>query len=573
MKLQTIEVTNFQGVRHFAASLSAPVQIIAGPNASGKSTIRDAIELALTGSPRRVSLKKDFAKLVYEGARSGRVALQFEDGGLASFTVPAGDWHNRGSDLDPRELAIALDAQRFAAMKTEDRRAFLFAAMRVPTKPDQVKARLLTMDLAPKLLDQVSPMLAGGFEPAHKEAAGMAREEKAAWRTVTGEQWGAQKAEDWQPHGDPWTADDDAALDEASAALAAARGALEAQVAAAASYASARREYEGAAGRRNGLKARADKVKEYAENSERAQRDLYEQREKVAAMRKALEAERHYDCPSCGALLKLDASVGDLVEVERTANVVVVQPPAGDLAEHEQAERMLANALNNRQRLYADAEAAVLELSTFKMPEPPGDLPGSDAPLRATIKAADEKAAAMLNAKRTAEARTQKGKDAARLHESVKAWIAIADALSPDGLPATLLAEALGPLNDRAAWAARVAKWHPPQLAADMTITVAGREYALLSESEKWRADACFAVAFAAAMSSGIVMLDRWDVLEPSARGQPLAMLRAVREPFGIATAFLFGTLKQPPTGLPSGVAVHWLPDVVRERKPEPATV
>jgi AAA domain len=554
---------NFQGLASFVATLRAPVNIVAGPNASGKSTVRDAIELALTGRPRRVSLKKDFAKLVYDQAKSGKVALHFAGGGFCGFTVPAGDWVNTGGhDLDPAELAIALDAELFAGLDPEKRRAFLFRAMQIPTKPAQVKARLLDMGLDAARLDQVSPMLAGGFAPAEKEAASMARDAKAAWRAVTGEQWGSQKAEAWQPPGAHWGEADEVDLATREQAVDAARRAVEDRAGALAKHAAAVTAYEDAARRRNALKARADKVTEAGENSERAQRDLYEQREKVAAMRAASAAPRLFDCPACGALLTIDGPTDSVVEVERTANVV--EPPAGDLAEHEAAERMLANALANRQRFYADAAAAVAELSAFKMPEPPGEPPAPPDALRQAVKVAEEVRDELREHKRLAAARAQKAKDATRHHVDVKAWLAIAEALSPDGLPAILLAEALEPLNSRIAWAATMAKWRTPSVSADMAVQVDGRDYALLSESEKWRVDACFAVSFAAAMGTGIVMLDRWDVLDVPSRGEALAMLRAVRGPFNIEAAFLFGTLKAKPEKLPSGVEMHWLPALVR---------
>ncbi|MGK9630576.1 hypothetical protein O6383_24315, partial [Salmonella enterica subsp. enterica] len=71
----------------------------------------------------------------------------------------------------------------------------------------------------------------------------------------------------------------------------------------------------------------------------------------------------------------------------------------------------------------------------------------------------------------------------------------IADALSPDGIPGEMLAEALGPMNARLGASAVAAGWSIPQITADMEITGDGRPYALLSESEKWRADAMIAEA------------------------------------------------------------------------------
>ena len=69
----------------------------------------------------------------------------------------------------------------------------------------------------------------------------------------------------------------------------------------------------------------------------------------------------------------------------------------------------------------------------------------------------------------------------------------LADALSPDGIPAELLAEALGPINDRLHSNDGLAEWEPVVIHSDMRITYGLRDYALISESEKWRADAMIA--------------------------------------------------------------------------------
>ncbi|MGT2493072.1 hypothetical protein ACU4GD_27810 [Cupriavidus basilensis] len=92
-----------------------------------------------------------------------------------------------------------------------------------------------------------------------------------------------------------------------------------------------------------------------------------------------------------------------------------------------------------------------------------------------------------------ADAVTQK---AAQHHADVAAWDALAEALGPSGIPADLLSEALDPINERLSAAANESEWMRIGIEADMTITAdGGRPYALLSESERWRADAMIAEA------------------------------------------------------------------------------
>jgi ferredoxin len=562
MKLERIRISNFLGLRALDLKLSTPITIIAGPNAAGKSTVRDAIELALTGSPRRVALKKDFDRLVNDQSKSGRVSVSFDGDRQATFTLPAGNWVESVLDgRDPSEISIGLDAQRFAALSLDERRTFLFAAMKVATSSEAIRARLVAKGLDRHKVEQVIPMLRGGFEPAHKEAAGAARDAKGAWRGVTGETWGAQKAPTWEPPGVEWSAVDEQDLTMCANRIASNRAAQDAENEAAGAYRAKVGAYEEAAMRRNRLKAEADKAAEAMTNAERAQRELAEQRDRLTKMREAAKPPRLEDCPACGACLEVRPDA--LVEVDR-GTVAASTVTAADLAKHEGAERMLENALASRQRALGAAQAAVQTLSTFTMPEAPGDPPASRLEaLRREFDELSKQRDELVQRQHAGKERAGKIKVAADMHADVVAWLAIADELAPDGIPDELVREAVGPLNERAAWAAQIAGWSRPAIAPDMSVEANSRPYPLLSESEKWRVDAVLACVFAAALETGIVLLDRWDVLDIPSRGQALKMLRAVRGPFGIDSAILFGTLKEAPKGpLPSNVAAVWLPDL-----------
>ncbi len=124
--------------------------------------------------------------------------------------------------------------------------------------------------------------------------------------------------------------------------------------------------------------------------------------------------------------------------------------------------------------------------------------------------------------------------DAARHHADVVAWSFIADQLSPTGIPAEILASALTPMNDLLATQSAEAKWLPVQISPEIEVTYGGRLYGLLSESEKWRCDALLAIAIARLSGLGLVALDRFDVLQPSARPadpRPTAHAHAKRRP------------------------------------------
>lgn len=63
MRIESIYVENFQGLRHANLALSAPITMVCGLNGAGKSSMKEAVGLAL-GESARIAHKKDYAKLV-----------------------------------------------------------------------------------------------------------------------------------------------------------------------------------------------------------------------------------------------------------------------------------------------------------------------------------------------------------------------------------------------------------------------------------------------------------------------------------------------------------------------------
>ena len=144
-------------------------------------------------------------------------------------------------------------------------------------------------------------------------------------------------------------------------------------------------------------------------------------------------------------------------------------------------------------------------------------------------------------------------------HKAVTAWLQIADALSPEGIPGEMLAAALEPINDRLQRSATDAEWLRAEVGADMSVTGDSRPYALLSESEKWRVDAMLAEAVSYLSKLGLVVLDRFDCLDLQGRTDLLAWLELLADEGEIQSALIFGTLKALPTGLPECVEACWI--------------
>lgn len=148
---------------------------------------------------------------------------------------------------------------------------------------------------------------------------------------------------------------------------------------------------------------------------------------------------------------------------------------------------------------------------------------------------------------------------AALYHQEVLAWSAIGDALSRDGIPGEILAEALQPVNDKLADLTDLGGWRVPEIGADMVITFGGRAYRLLSESERWRVDALVSAALAEISGLRCLILDRFDCLDLPGRSDALGLVDSLVADGRRDTVLVLGTLKAAPAAPSDAFTVHWI--------------
>ncbi|MEN6585437.1 MAG: recombinase RecF, partial [Sulfuricella sp.] len=173
---------------------------------------------------------------------------------------------------------------------------------------------------------------------------------------------------------------------------------------------------------------------------------------------------------------------------------------------------------------------------------------------RARLAEAESDRRAYDEAKRAADNAETATSRAAALNSQVAAWTALELALSPSGLPAELLARALGPLNAALERVHDASGWPLVRVEDDIAITAAGRACGLLSESERWRVDAALAYAAAEVSGCGLVLLDRFDVLDVRSRTQFIRLALAMD-----AQTIAAGTLKETPGAMPGKLQAVWL--------------
>lgn len=596
MKLTHITISNFLGARDVQIDAATPVTLVCGPNGSGKSSVRDALDLALTGALHRVALKKDAGALVTEGAQKARISVAGQDLAVEVAISAAGKMARSGASVDalPALLPYVLDGQRFARGLTPDgRRQFLFGLMGVKIDGPAVAKRLDARGCHAGRVAHVLPSLRSGFDAACSEAKGRATLARGAWKAVTGEAYGSQKAEGWRA-AVPGQAVDGEPTDPAL--LKACDVALESWQRSMGAAAAERERRAGQKRRLPDLQATADLLprrltKLAADEAELGdvQGQLQRAREAAGAVPRERVGLIHDLAAAVAYLLPLAQTPMDREppQAERDAETALVayerehgrvgEAYSGDpearakLPALGQALSMCERTVANSRRDVDAAQRAAAELATITadLAQPMADTSEAEAQIarlkseRAAITARIEAAASV---KRAHEAAQRKTTEAAGHHADVQAWEQIAEALAPSGIPAELLSEALTPLNDALRLHAESSQWPQVVVSDDMSILMARnksgtawRAYALLSESEQWRADAMLAAAIAQLSEVRLLVLDRFDVLDQQGRSDALYWLDDLASAGDIDTALVFGTLARAPSGLPDNVRAVWI--------------
>ena len=567
MKITAIQTKSFLGARDVDLKLTKPVCLVVGPNGSGKSSLHEAVRQALTGESVRVHLKKDYQKLVTDGAEVGYAVVD-HDGERSAITLPNGTHEHTGDGRQPAAVSFCLDAQRFARLDANERRQFLFGLMGLQTDGPSVAARLAAKGCDPAKIEQIAPFLRSGFDAASKEAQAKGREAKASWRTVTGEAYGSTKAVAWRAPKPPFDArnlelarSDLRAIEQEIEVASIRMGEIQACAKAAAEQSAKLAD----------LRTTASLYARIAEKLNRDQAELKKWEGKVTALRGALKSQEAIPCPDCGVMLVM--TDGALVPAAPMATGT--DDDLARLPEYERALELMQRSVANGLRDIgaADAAAKQIEEAEKASVEAPGeeeiktlrlridDLKDKRNQLQAVIRSLED-------AERMASEADTRTASAAGLHKDVQQWESVADALAPSGIPGELLSEALGPINERLATSSSIAEWLRVGIQSDMTITAdGGRPYALLSESEKWRADAMIAEAIAHLSGIRVLTLDRFDVLDIKGREDLLYWLDELADNGDVDTALVTGTLKVLPARLPERIEAHWIENGVCGKK------
>ncbi len=204
MQLTKLSIDSFLQIRAMDLVLDRfPIHLIAGHNESGKSSIHEAIRFAMLGETARVSLKKDYAKMIRAGSKSGTIRLDYvdiEDGhDFIQRDVGSGKVLDGYTGEPEFCVAEVMDATKFPYFDAKHQRKMLSKLLSIKIDKKDVADALSRKGVDKEYIDQILPMLRSGFEAAHKEAKSKQSEHRAKWEQLSGEKWGTQKGFDWKP--------------------------------------------------------------------------------------------------------------------------------------------------------------------------------------------------------------------------------------------------------------------------------------------------------------------------------------------------------------------------------------
>ena len=568
MKLNKLEVVNVLGIARAEIDLTNPVTFITGLNESGKSSISDAISMAFLGKPRRVDTKKELGQLLHDGAQKGRISVKFgaEDEG-ADFSVPKGD-HVVSEFAGAYFLPYLLDPGLFARISADDRRSLLFNLTGCKASGALIKEKLLARDIPESLITEIAPKLRDGFPAASAEAYNRAKASKGAWRQITGQTWGINVAEDWKaerPEGKLPTEEDLQAImkkqkaaqvnvDKGTAYV----GGLDAK----------RKAFESVIQRNLDAGLLADMLGERIQDRSTTEDILKELESQLPALQQKLSELQAgvvpVACPCCKAELTITGQT-----LTKFAGLKADTKATSDLALQVNSTRSAINkekeALAKAIAAVAQSEEAVKQLAAIEAEQVEAVDQKHIDESTAKLARCREQADALrneFNEKQQLRIEFQKvdgkTKEAAEAHAEVKAWLAVGDALAPDGIPAEILSGALAPVNQSLSVLSGMCGWKKAVINDDMTLSYGGRIYELNSESGQWRFDCLMALAIAQISELRLVVLDRFDVLDQKSRSALMHMLIELGKMELMHSSILCGTMKELPP-LPTGVGGVWI--------------
>lgn len=294
-----VNINNFRKIKEASFSI-APIALLVGENENGKSSIAQAVALAVAQQPLpRHIPKKDAKMLVHDGAKSGKVEVSCGEVTTAiSWPLSECKVNGQGKPVQASEFAVGLKS--IFSLSNSEKVSYFIGLLKANPTLDDLKIKL------PKSLDHLLPEIwkqieESGWDEAHSTAKADEADLTGQWKNATGEtRWNVSSAGDWRPA--TWEMD----LERAE------RPDLEII------YAEAKKKLEDAlksegaqAFDRTQAQALVDRMPEYEKRVSDAKGELQTAETQYADLTKELDAlcyggDEPLTCPDCGSQLMLN---------------------------------------------------------------------------------------------------------------------------------------------------------------------------------------------------------------------------------------------------------------------------
>lgn len=576
MRLDKITIANVIGIARADITLQG-VNVIAALNHAGKSSISDAIQMALTGTVSRLAInKKDYAQLLHDDAPKGRSMVQIDgcdEEDAPQFRLPKGE--HLGPQIENGQyLPYVLRPGLFASISDDDRRTLLFNLTGCKAGGKEVIAKLVARGLSEAVVKDFIPHLKGGFPAASAAAYDLAKQSKGVWRGITKATWGSVVAEDWKVPAPEVKKPTDTVLNQLLAQVTKRQGDLEQGIQYIGQQEALEQSTASHTQRMELLHETAGLIDRRKTKLATTEKDLNAWEIKFPPLLEKLAELKAGSvpliCPCCSKELsmvngQLEKFAGLKADTNRLSDAALAVTNARaaidtlkkvhandlrDIAESESAAKQLLELEKQQVEIPDVAKLARARESVAKLRE-----------LVATERAQfNEAQQAKIDHEKVGETTAA----ATKAHAEVKQWLAMGDALAPDGIPSELLADALAPFNQSLNVLARLATCKSVQVGPDMQIRYGDRLYGLCSVSEKWRADALIAFAIAQMSTLKVAVLDGLDVLDMKSRVRMIQMSQQLVELTAMESIIFMATLKEKPK-MPADVLVVWVENSIAE--------
>ena len=582
MKIQTIDIKNFLALEQVTLNLQAPINIIAGANEAGKSSIRDAIQWCLTGQARGLKTHQDQAYLIRQGAKAAEVTITLADGqAITRKKTPKTPAGVTGPVPDDQVMAsILCDPLTFLSLPDDKRREILFRLIPGlnPTGEEifqKLKVMIPDFDPGSAIPHEMATLAASkGFKAAETEGVTRRRiakrvrdeakvEEPEDRATIGGTEYILPDIKEEE------VKDGIATLRATRDKLLQKRGKVEAQT-----DKLPEMESELAAMEENLSTPPTPGEVETLVKYLNINRPILE---KLIAANEALEsgtADQLWPeaCPAfpgsglacppvrCGGNPRRPAP--DTAKVEKLkADLKEQQEEVERLGAELKVAQDREKAFNEFQESYQKLSDKIAKLKEQQeQATATAQLDQEIAVLDARMKTGYELLDAVRDFWRKKEAAEAVTAKFAQAEKEITLCDALAKALAPDGIPSQLIAEALEPFNKRLYLASSYLfpeyEDCPLVLTQDLEV-YRSSPYACLSKSARYRAGICFQYVLATLAGARLLMIDEADILDPVNRAQLIDFLLAVRQDFD--TILVFATSDHVDPSPVSEIQVWWL--------------